>query len=268
MLGVGRIRGDLGIAACRLEALLGQRRVVVGVDQVVGDARMVGLFSVQRLQDRRRPHLVGIGPIRRVEVGRRHQGMQDRSLEVVRVAGRDPSQCLLERLDPGAMVDAVVVAHERFHRRHVALLALVVEPCRARFLERFGHGVEPFRRQAAGPEERVVEHDHRTAPMGHAASGVARRDPGEGGSRFRPRERVIERHGAIEALLCRGTAANGEVDRPEPSQVMAMLIVLGGSGSAEAQAAGCTEDDEPRPCTCESSVHDVFPPNLCVVGER
>jgi hypothetical protein len=41
-----------------------------------------------------------------------------------------------------------------------------------------------------------------------------------------------------------------------------MMIVLGGSGSAEAQAASCTEDDTPRPCTCESSVHHFSPQTL------
>jgi hypothetical protein len=62
---VRRRRRDLRIPHGRVEALLGDRRVIVEVDQIVGDAGMLRLALEDRLQDRRAFELVDIGLIRR-----------------------------------------------------------------------------------------------------------------------------------------------------------------------------------------------------------
>jgi hypothetical protein len=48
MRGVGR---DIGIAQRRRQALLRDRRKVIAVDEVMGDARMVGMPGELRLED-------------------------------------------------------------------------------------------------------------------------------------------------------------------------------------------------------------------------
>ena len=60
--GVGR---DLGVEPRRIKALLGDRRIVVEMDQVVRDAGMLRLALKDRLQDRRSLELVGIGLVGR-----------------------------------------------------------------------------------------------------------------------------------------------------------------------------------------------------------
>jgi hypothetical protein len=121
---MGRVRRDAGIAAGGLEALLGQRRIVVGVDQVMRHAGMIGMGLKQRFENFRRPHLVGIGPIGWIEIGRGHQRMQDRGFHVIGIVGRDLTQRLLECLHAGAMVERVAILYEGLQRLDVALLAL------------------------------------------------------------------------------------------------------------------------------------------------
>ena len=61
-----RRRGrDLGVTHGRVEAFLGDRRIVVKVDQIVGDAGMLGLALEDRLQDGRAFELIGISLVRR-----------------------------------------------------------------------------------------------------------------------------------------------------------------------------------------------------------
>jgi hypothetical protein len=60
-----RRRRDLGVAHGGVEAFLGDRRIVVEVDQIVGDARMPGLALEDRLQDGRAFELIGIALVRR-----------------------------------------------------------------------------------------------------------------------------------------------------------------------------------------------------------
>jgi hypothetical protein len=60
-----RRRRDLGVAHGGVETFLGDRRIVVKVDQIVGDARMSGLTFEDRLQDGRAFELIGIALVRR-----------------------------------------------------------------------------------------------------------------------------------------------------------------------------------------------------------
>jgi len=62
---MGRGRSDLGIATGGVEALIGDGRIVVEVDQIVGDAGMLGLALEDGLQDGRALELIGIALVRR-----------------------------------------------------------------------------------------------------------------------------------------------------------------------------------------------------------
>ena len=78
---VGR---DLGVAPRRIEAFLGDRRIVVEVDQIVRDAGMLRLAFADRLQDRRALELVGIGLVGRRSRGVERERVVDLRLVVVR----------------------------------------------------------------------------------------------------------------------------------------------------------------------------------------
>ena len=51
MLGMRRRRRDLRVALRRIKAFLGNRGIVVEVDQIVGNAGVPGLAFENRLQD-------------------------------------------------------------------------------------------------------------------------------------------------------------------------------------------------------------------------
>ncbi len=138
------------------------------------------MLAEQRLKDLRRLHLVGVGAVGRVEVRRGHERVQDDRFRVVGIGCGELPHFLLESRHPRTMIEGVPVADERLNRRDVSLLALIVKAGGPRVLERGGDGVEFVRRQASGPEERVVEHDHGTPPMGYAALGVLLGDGLEG----------------------------------------------------------------------------------------
>jgi hypothetical protein len=68
--GVRRVGRDLRVKLRGLDAMLRDRWIVVAVDQVVGDARMVRIGLRERLQDARRLQLVRVCLVGRVEVRR------------------------------------------------------------------------------------------------------------------------------------------------------------------------------------------------------
>src|SRR5262249_31609289 len=53
VLGVGRRRRDFRVTLRCLEAFLRERRIVVEMDEIVGDARVLGLALEDRFQQRR-----------------------------------------------------------------------------------------------------------------------------------------------------------------------------------------------------------------------
>ena len=72
--------GELGVAVGRLEPALGQRRVVIGMDEVVHHARMVRLAHDLRLQDLGRLELLGVGLVGRQRGHVEREGIVDRGL--------------------------------------------------------------------------------------------------------------------------------------------------------------------------------------------
>ena len=77
-------------------------------------------------------HLVGVCLVFRVEIGRGHERVQDRGLQVIRIAFRNLAQSFLESLHAGTVVDRPVVAHECRDGFDVVLLALALDRTRLR----------------------------------------------------------------------------------------------------------------------------------------
>ena len=103
VLRVRGIRRDLRIAQRRRQAFDGDRRIVVQMDQIVGDARMLRLALENRLEDRRAFELVGVGLV----------GGRGRDIERNRVE------------DLGFVVVGIFCG-QRFHRLQVGLHARLV----------------------------------------------------------------------------------------------------------------------------------------------
>ena len=119
-----RCRSDLGIAAGSIEALLGNRRIVVEMNQVMRHAGMLRLASRDRLQDRCALELAGVGL-----VGRRRRGIQrecivDLRLVVVGIALRQLLHGLRIGLKAGAVVDFLIVGVHDGKRVQIVALAL------------------------------------------------------------------------------------------------------------------------------------------------
>ena len=89
MLGVRRGRGDLGVAISRCDALGGSLRIVVEVDEVVGDAGMPRQALGDRLQDRGALHLLGAGLVAQVGGGIERDRVGDLCLVVVWILRRN-----------------------------------------------------------------------------------------------------------------------------------------------------------------------------------
>ena len=71
---VGRGRRNRRIALCRTDGFVSQRRDVVAMNDVVGDAGMIRLTRVQLLEDRARLELIDVGLV----AGQRRRGQRQR----------------------------------------------------------------------------------------------------------------------------------------------------------------------------------------------
>ena len=78
--------GDPGIAQRRIEALLGEGGIVVGVNQIVRHARMLRPALGDRLQDGSRLELVGVGLVRRRRSDVEREGIVDLHFVVIGIA--------------------------------------------------------------------------------------------------------------------------------------------------------------------------------------
>ena len=124
VLRMRRVGRDLGIAPCRIEALLGDRRIVVEMDQIVRHAGMLRLALEDRLQDRRAFELVGIGLVGRRSRGVERQRVVDLRLVVVRIALRQLLHGLGIGLNARAVVDLLIVGVHDGERIEIVALAL------------------------------------------------------------------------------------------------------------------------------------------------
>jgi hypothetical protein len=80
VLGVGRVGCDLGIAQRRRQALGGDRWIIIQVNQVVSDTRVLRLALQDRLENCRAFELIGVAL-----VGRRRRNIERDRVEDLRL---------------------------------------------------------------------------------------------------------------------------------------------------------------------------------------
>ncbi len=88
MRGVG---GNLGVAPGRGNRLIGQRRHVVGVNDVVGQAGMVRLLSEELFEDLACLQATAVGFVTGVRGNRQGKRVEDGGLVILGIAARDLS---------------------------------------------------------------------------------------------------------------------------------------------------------------------------------
>ncbi len=169
-------RRERGIAARRGQSLLGKRRRIVAVDEIVRDAGMIGRRNLCLFEDGRRFALVRIGLVGRQRRRVERQRVEYAGLPVIRIAQID----LLHRLLVGKAARAVIrgapVLVECADRLDVVSLAIGFGADAARLLNRGGAG---FQRRLAGRVPQWVPYAHRHAPLSHGTGGIRLANGGE-----------------------------------------------------------------------------------------
>ena len=181
---------------------------------------MVRLAHQFRLQDLGRLELLGVGLVGRQRGHVEREGIEDRGLGVVRMAGVELRHCLLVRQDARAMILGVGIAVELRERGDIVGLALGFGAKLPRLLQRCPSIGQVLRRRR---RERVGEEGHGNPPIRHRALGIALQHVGERIVRSFIPERVLQLHRVVERLLRLRRAGDREVNRAE-HRMTGMLI--------------------------------------------
>ena len=192
-----RVRRNRGVAARRVEAARGQRRRVVGVNQIVRDARVVGHLRREPVEDRGGRELILVRL-----VGRQRRLIERQRIEDARFRSSGHAVC---RASPWPAR----------RRRRGCADRRARSPCRARrppprtparavsatIDAAFVAAARPRQaRPAIDTRKWVAPVAHRETPLRHGAGRVGGSHGGEGvGGRAKP-ERVQQRDRAIEVV--------------------------------------------------------------------
>ncbi len=243
VLGVGRRGRDLRVLVGRGDALLGDGRKVVAVDQVMRDAGVVRVLLVDRLEDLdgSQQRLHGLVVERLVQ----REGVEDLRLGVVRVLGGEPLHRLRVILRARVLVDLVVVLVELLERRQPVALALGLGPDGLTLLDRFEAALE--RGGVERSDERIRALADGDAPVGDGAVRVRGGDRREGLHRLGKEERVQHGQRPLELLLRLRRARSLEVHPPE------LLGLSGAVGRIGVRPPGCDESQRRDQCSQEAS---------------
>ena len=234
VLGVGRRRRDFRVATRGVEPEGSELRRVVGVNEVVGESRMLGKTTEERIQDRRGlflPDECRIGRGRRSDEG---QGVVDRHLGVVGDITGETRQRIRVRLEPLGVRNGFVIAVERADSGDES--PLPHGRCRDR-LRAYGRGgtlTQMVARRTA--DEGIAPCVQGQAPIGHGARGIRHRHGLECAGALFPPEGMQQRHRALEARLRFGIAGDGEHDVPEGLLLVIVVVLSGeptGAGGAD-----------------------------------
>jgi len=169
---VDRVRHDRHanrIFQCGLERAVGQRRIVVGMNDVVADTRMLGHLGEKLFQHAAGLELIGVALVQRIGGREKRERIEDLRVAIVGIAGRK----LLHpgRIGGGALrvIELVGIAVERSQRFDVVGFALGFLRDGARLLDR---GEPLF--QIVGPRRRpnLVPQAHCNSPITHRALGI------------------------------------------------------------------------------------------------
>ena len=191
VLRVWRGWSDFGISPGRLETFLGNGRIVVEMDEVMGDARMPRLALENRLEDGCAFELVGIGLV----IGRGRDVQRDSVADLGFIIRRIPLRQGLHRLQISLharpMRGLVVIGIEHGESIDEIALALRLGTDGLPLLD----GSEALREIARGRRcVRIVEQTQSDPPVGDGAVGVGFEDLLEQFLRFPIPERMLVSH--------------------------------------------------------------------------
>ena len=199
-----------GVAARGGERLVGERRRVVGVDDVVRQAGMLRHLLEERLEDVGRLQLLRVGLVGRHRRLRDRQRVEDRTSMSFGLAADDSSASPLRsgRRDRAASSDRrcsnrmATASMSAFSRGVGDPVACALATMRLALLDR---------RRLPQAAERVPPLAHRHAPVRHRAAGILLRDRLEHLGRFGEPERVQQRDRLVEVVLHAGGAGGVEL---------------------------------------------------------
>ena len=205
-------------------------RLIVGVDQVVGHAGMIGLGGEKFFQNRRGLLAIGEGGIVVRFGGQQRERVENCGFVIVGISFVNLFHRIGVGLGAGIVIQFFGVAVKRGDGSDVGLLA---RSCGAvssfRQMNFFDAVLNYFR---VGIVPKLVPQAHGYAPVRHGAvRGVGGNMP-EFLSGFFVPERVQQSHAALEGLLHIRRAGNREADRAELRRsqlfvVMVIFIVVG-----------------------------------------
>ena len=205
-------RRELVVAARGVEAALGQRRVVVAVDDVVRGAGMIRLGGHDLLGQLSRFLLLGVGLVVRLRGGLQRERVEGHRLAVLRIASVHLGHRLLVGERSCLVVELVPVLVEGLGGGDPIALALRLGRRGLGLLDRFPPALE-VRRARRRPD--LIPQAHGDAPVAHRAVRVRLGDGGERLHRLEVPERVQERDPALERLLHRRIAGDGKRHLPD-----------------------------------------------------
>ena len=121
---VRRRRRDRRVPPGRLERVIGERRDVVAVDDVVREPRMLRLASEQALEDCARLQPARIRLVRGLLGRGQRQRVEDRRFRIVRIASRQRCHRVAIRHDTRGLIDCVRARIQLRHGIDEAALAI------------------------------------------------------------------------------------------------------------------------------------------------
>ena len=231
--GVRDGRSDLGVAPGRRDALVGEGREVVRVNQVVRDTRVLRVLRVQPFEDPGRLQLAGICHVVLRRSSLECQRVEDLRLEVVRVPRGQRLQRVRVALEPRRDGNGLVIS--KVHPRGLDPVALTraAGVHRTRLLERIPGGPCVCRRGRR--DQRVPEQIQGDAPVADRAGRIPVEHATERLAGVVEPIGVQHRHTALEFGLHGRTARRREVD---PSELMLTGLMALRSGEGGRQDEG------------------------------
>ena len=173
-----RARRDLSVQICRRNAQRGKRRIVVTVDDVVREARVVGLL--RRFLGEDRGGLALLRQLLVVEIDRLVQGerVEDPRFGIIRVLFGHALHRLFVQSDARLVIDGVVILVVGLHRLQIRGLARRFRRGSLALLDGIPGRLHVRRREWR--DQRIGPLTDREAPIGHRATGILRDDRLEG----------------------------------------------------------------------------------------
>ncbi len=228
-------RGDRRVRLRRLEAAGRHGRVVVAVDQVVHDTRVIGVRGVEGLEDPGGPRRVLQGRVGGRVRGEQREGVEGRHLDIPGVLGVEPPHGLLVGQGAGGVVGPAGEAMARLAgfapdrgsvRGRVGVVGgegpdqtpLDVGPAADRpgALDGLAPGLLLLG-GGWGPDG--VPERHGDTPVRHGTARVLLPDLGEAAPRLLVEEGVKQRRRPVEARLCFRAAGRAELNGADGAEI-------------------------------------------------